>query len=91
MSEDTFSEVFNQDVAEYAEDFEGILDIDSERHAKRSIDKLDSLYEEYERKGDKKGLEHSLLVAEVARNRARIKGLPNVESMFEDWIQNKKE
>jgi hypothetical protein len=60
------------------------IDVDTIDHAQAMLKVFDKLYVKY--KHNQRGLNHLLLTAEIARNKAHSKGRIEIENLINKWI-----
>ena len=72
----------------YAQEFKDLPNINTTEHAQKALNKIDAVYQRHEEEKDEQGMLHAAVMAEVARNHARIKGLRQAEQLFSDWLKN---
>jgi hypothetical protein len=72
----------------YSRYFRNVLSFKNVEAAKESVEKIDKLYEHFERIGDRAGQHHAEVLALTGRNRARWSGKLEEARVFEEWLFN---
>lgn len=72
----------------YSRFFRNLLSFKTPDEARRCVEQLDSLYQYFERIGDRAGQHHAQMVALIGRNRARWSGKHEAARIFTEWLLN---
>ena len=70
----------------YSRFFRHVLSFKSVEAAKKSIDRIDSLYKYFEEIGDRAGQHQAMVLALTGKNRARWSGKHQEAKIFSDWL-----
>lgn len=76
------------DATAYDGFFKNVLSLTTEEAARESVEKIERLYRNFERLGDRAGQHHVEVLALTGRNRARWGGKPEVANVYETWLFN---
>jgi hypothetical protein len=70
----------------YARFFRNVLAFKTVEAARRSIERIERLYNYFERIGDRAGQHHAMVLALTGKNRARWSGKHDAAKVFSDWL-----
>ena len=70
----------------YSRFFRHVLSFKNIEAAKKSIDRIDSLYQYFEEIGDRAGQHQAMVLALTGKNRARWSGKHEEAKIFSDWL-----
>lgn len=70
----------------YSRFFRHVLSFKNVEAAKKSIDRIDSLYQYFEEIGDRAGQHQAMVLALTGKNRARWSGKHEEAKIFSDWL-----
>jgi len=70
----------------YARYFRTVLDLKDMAAARESVERINRLYNYFERLGDRMGQHHACVVALTGKNRARWSGKPEESEVFSAWL-----
>lgn len=70
----------------YSRYFRNVLRFDTEENARESVQRIDRLYNYFERLGDQAGQHQSTVLALTGKNRARWAGNLEISQIFHDWL-----
>jgi hypothetical protein len=76
----------SQPMNAYSKFFTGQLGYKDVPTAKKSVDRIDLLYHQFEASGDRAGQHHALLMALAMFNRARWTRKPEEAEIFRQWL-----
>lgn len=76
----------NADQNVYSRFFRHVLSFKNVEAAKKSIDRIDSLYQYFEEIGDRAGQHQAMVLALTGKNRARWSGKHEEAKIFSDWL-----
>ncbi len=71
---------------EYARQLQGVLRFRTPEAARESLQRMDSLYQEYQAQGDLRGQHQVQLLALIGRNRAEGIGKYEAADLFTEWL-----
>lgn len=72
----------------YSRFFRNVLQFKTVETARASIEKIDRLYNYFERLGDRAGQHQAMVLALTGKNRARWNGKPDAAAVFGEWLAN---
>ena len=70
----------------YGRFFRNVLQFKTVEAARASVDKIDKLYNYFERLGDRAGQHQSMVMALTGKNRARWSGKHEAAAVFSEWL-----
>src|ERR671939_1032682 len=70
----------------YTRFFRNVLSFKSVEAARESVERIDRLYNYFERLGDRAGQHQAMVIALTGKNRARWSGRPEESHIFSDWL-----
>ena len=70
----------------YSRFFRHVLTYKNLEAAKKSVDRIDSLYKYFEEIGDRAGQHQAMVIALTGKNRARWSGKHEEAKVFSDWL-----
>ncbi|HZS08662.1 MAG TPA: hypothetical protein VFD58_27760 [Blastocatellia bacterium] len=70
----------------YSRFFRNVLAFKTVEAARGSIQRIDRLYNYFERIGDRAGQHQAMVLALIGKNRARWSGKPDAARVFSDWL-----
>ena len=70
----------------YTRFFRNVLSFKSVEAARESVQKIDRLYNYFERLGDRAGQHQAMVLALTGKNRARWSGKPEEAQIFSEWL-----
>ena len=70
----------------YTRFFRNVLSFKSVEAARESVQKIDRLYNYFERLGDRAGQHQAMVIALTGKNRARWSGKPEEAKIFSEWL-----
>ena len=70
----------------YSRFFRNVLSFKTTEAARESVQKLDRLYNYFERLGDRAGQHHAMVLALTGKNRARWSGKQEESQLFHEWL-----
>ena len=70
----------------YSRFFRHVLSFKNVEAAKKSVDRIDSLYQYFEEIGDRAGQHQAMVLALTGKNRARWSGKLEEAKIFSDWL-----
>ncbi|HEX8473144.1 MAG TPA: hypothetical protein VF666_03870 [Pyrinomonadaceae bacterium] len=70
----------------YSRFFRNVLSFKTIDAARESVQKLDRLYNYFERLGDRAGQHHAMVLALTGKNRARWSGKTEESQVFHEWL-----
>lgn len=70
----------------YGRFFRNVLQFKTVEAARASVDKIDKLYNYFERLGDRAGQHQACVIALTGRNRARWSGKAEIAEIFNQWL-----
>ena len=70
----------------YGRFFRNVLQFRTVEAARSSVDKIDKLYNYFERLGDRAGQHQSMVMALTGKNRARWSGKHDAAAVFSEWL-----
>ncbi|MFN7927073.1 MAG: hypothetical protein U0Y68_03860 [Blastocatellia bacterium] len=70
----------------YSRFFRHVLSFKNVEAAKKSVDRIDSLYQYFEEIGDRAGQHQAMVLALTGKNRARWSGKHEEAKIFSDWL-----
>lgn len=70
----------------YTRFFRSVLSFKSVEAARESVEKIDRLYNYFERLGDRAGQHQAMVIALTGKNRARWSGKPEAAQVFSEWL-----
>jgi hypothetical protein len=71
----------------YSQIFEGLLRFKDPEATRESIRKIDHLYHQFLRDGDRRGMYHAQLLVLIGKNRAEGMGKFNEAALFTRWLK----
>jgi hypothetical protein len=63
-----------------------VLSFKTTEAARESVQKIDRLYNYFERLGDRAGQHHAMVLALTGKNRARWSGKQEESQLFHEWL-----
>lgn len=70
----------------YSRFFRNVLAFKTVEAARKSVERLDRLYQYFDRLGDRAGQHHAMVMALTGKNRARWSGKTDAAKVFSDWL-----
>jgi hypothetical protein len=70
----------------YSRYFKNVLKYGSEEEARESVQRLDRLFNYFERMGDHAAQHQAMVLALTGKNRTRWAGKPELSQIFHDWL-----
>ena len=70
----------------YTRFFRNVLSFKTVEAARESVQKIDRLYNYFERLGDRAGQHQACVIALIGKNRARWSGKPEEAEIFSEWL-----
>ena len=70
----------------YSRFFRNVLSFKTVEAARESVEKIERLYNYFERLGDRAGQHHAMVLALTGKNRARWSGKQEESQIFHDWL-----
>lgn len=70
----------------YSRFFRNVLSFKTIEAARESVQKIDRLYNYFERLGDRAGQHQAMVLALTGKNRARWSGKPEESKIFSEWL-----
>lgn len=70
----------------YSRYFRNVLAFKDVEAARQSVEKIDRIYNHFERIGDRAGQHHAMVLALTGKNRARWSGKLEESQIFHDWL-----
>ena len=70
----------------YSRFFRNVLSFKTTEAARESVQKIDRLYNYFERLGDRAGQHHAMVLALTGKNRARWSGKQEESQLFHEWL-----
>lgn len=70
----------------YTRFFRNVLSFKSVEAARESVERIDRLYNYFERLGDRAGQHQAMVIALTGKNRARWSGKPEEAKVFSEWL-----
>ncbi|HEY0078033.1 MAG TPA: hypothetical protein VGB73_05255 [Pyrinomonadaceae bacterium] len=70
----------------YSRFFRNVLSFKTVETARESVQKIDRLYNYFERLGDRAGQHHAMVLALTGKNRARWSGKQEESQLFHEWL-----
>jgi hypothetical protein len=70
----------------YSRFFRNVLSFRTVEAARESVEKIDQLYNYFERLGDRAGQHQAMVLALTGKNRARWSGKPKQSEIFSEWL-----
>jgi hypothetical protein len=70
----------------YSRFFRNVLQFKTVEAARESVEKIDRLFNYFERLGDRAGQHQAMVLALTGKNRARWSGKPDAAQVFDEWL-----